>query len=235
MNHMTQLDCENLIKEFLLNKNPFYQYRLPISILVSVLVFTSVINTKKIKNSYLLQIIIPLGVLVLVYLFINLISNLLISKNELIKMRHICKNWFGSMSIRNHPILSKITDLDIIESYSSQTNTTSLEMLKKTLIPMEEERRPFIKESFSNIENNTKEETESFINSSEYLPVDKEVTVPSSNKCLLSSSCGALCSGEGKPDNLVAPIPGPQWQPQSAAAVQQRLANKDYTKAYCNF
>jgi hypothetical protein len=53
------------------------------------------------------------------------------------------------------------------------------------------------------------------------------------NKCLLNSSCNVLCSGEGNPCNLVAPIPGPQWQPQSAEAVQQRLINKDYTKAYC--
>jgi hypothetical protein len=53
------------------------------------------------------------------------------------------------------------------------------------------------------------------------------------NKCLLNSSCNVLCSGEGNPCNLVAPIPGPQWQPQSAEAVQRRLINKDYTKAYC--
>jgi len=231
---MNRLDCEYLIKEFLLNKNPFYQFRLPISILISILVFTSFINCKKIKNSYLLQIVIPLGTLVVAYLLINLLSNLSINKNELNKMRHICQNWFGSMNIRNHPVLSKITDLDIIESYSSQTNTSTLNLLKSLNAASEEDQPIFINESFSNIEDNVKEETESFINNSEYSPVEKEVTVPSDNKCLLNSSCDALCSGEKNPCNLVAPIPGPQWQPQSAAAVQERLAKKDYTKAYCN-
>ena len=63
--------------------------------------------------------------------------------------------------------------------------------------------------------------------------VSDNVLPVETNKCLLNSSCNVLCSGEGNPCNLVAPIPGPQWQPQSAEAVQRRLINKDYTKAYC--
>jgi len=54
--------------------------------------------------------------------------------------------------------------------------------------------------------------------------------------CLLGrDGCSPLCSGYSKnPCNLVAPIPGPQWQVQSAATVQKRLTNQDYTAPTCS-
>ena len=53
--------------------------------------------------------------------------------------------------------------------------------------------------------------------------------------CMMpSGKCGALCSGSGQnPCNLVAPIPGPQWQPQSASTVQNRLNAGKYVKSNC--
>jgi hypothetical protein len=51
------------------------------------------------------------------------------------------------------------------------------------------------------------------------------------SECLLGENeCTPLCSGytTNKCD-LVAPIPGPQWQVQSAATVQRRLTNQEYT------
>ena len=51
------------------------------------------------------------------------------------------------------------------------------------------------------------------------------------SECLLGENeCSPLCSGytTNKCD-LVAPIPGPQWQVQSAATVQSRLTNQEYT------
>jgi len=54
-------------------------------------------------------------------------------------------------------------------------------------------------------------------------------------KCLLGANgCVPLCSGyTNNPCNVVAPIPGPQWQVQSAATVQQRLTNQQYTANTC--
>ena len=55
------------------------------------------------------------------------------------------------------------------------------------------------------------------------------------NKCLLGDDrCGALCSGyTTNPCNLVAPIPGPQWQPQSASTVQNRIVRGDFVPSRC--
>lgn len=53
--------------------------------------------------------------------------------------------------------------------------------------------------------------------------------------CLLGrDGCTPLCSGYSKnPCNLVTPVPGPQWQVQSAATVQRRLTNQEYTPSKC--
>jgi hypothetical protein len=51
------------------------------------------------------------------------------------------------------------------------------------------------------------------------------------SECLLGENeCSPLCSGyTTNKCGVVAPIPGPQWQVQSAATVQSRLSNQEYT------
>ncbi len=50
--------------------------------------------------------------------------------------------------------------------------------------------------------------------------------------CLLDNC--SLCSTEQNRNTYKnVPIPGPTWQPQTAAAVQRRLVNKQYTSAKC--
>lgn len=54
-------------------------------------------------------------------------------------------------------------------------------------------------------------------------------------ECLLGrDGCAPLCSGYTKNRcNLVAPIPGPQWQVQTAATVQKNLTEQKYTPSVC--
>ena len=61
----------------------------------------------------------------------------------------------------------------------------------------------------------------------------ESVQLNNDESCLFGTSCGAICSTKNTKAPCVAPVPGPQWQPQSAASVQQRLANKNYTKNSC--
>ena len=51
------------------------------------------------------------------------------------------------------------------------------------------------------------------------------------SECLLGENeCSPLCSGYTMNKcGIVAPIRGPQWQVQSAATVQSRLTNQEYT------
>ena len=64
-------------------------------------------------------------------------------------------------------------------------------------------------------------------------PLKPATNIPS-NDCLLGNGCGVLCSGTGVNNcNVVAPVPGPQWQPQSARTVQRRLNNGQYVPRVC--
>ncbi len=54
------------------------------------------------------------------------------------------------------------------------------------------------------------------------------------SKCIQNSDCCNLCSGMGdNPCNIIAPIPGPQWLPQTAAAKQNELKNNQYSSSLC--
>ena len=51
--------------------------------------------------------------------------------------------------------------------------------------------------------------------------------------CLLGNKCGAPCSGQSNTCNVVTPVPGPQWQVQSASITQNRMKNGIYTSSKC--
>lgn len=52
--------------------------------------------------------------------------------------------------------------------------------------------------------------------------------------CMLGCNpCSPLCSGEGNPCQVVAPVPSVMWQPQSASTVQYRLRTGNYVPSYC--
>lgn len=52
--------------------------------------------------------------------------------------------------------------------------------------------------------------------------------------CIENSNCCSLCSeNNDNPCNIIAPIPGPQWMPRKAEAVQFSLKNNEYTPSKC--
>ncbi len=56
----------------------------------------------------------------------------------------------------------------------------------------------------------------------------------SNSKCIQNSDCCNLCSGMGdNPCNIIAPVPGPQWLPQTAAAKQFEMKNNQYSPSLC--
>jgi hypothetical protein len=57
----------------------------------------------------------------------------------------------------------------------------------------------------------------------------------SNAKCIQPSNCCSLCSqpGNNNPCNLIAPVPGPQWIPETAKTVQNNLKNNIYTPSKC--
>ena len=61
-----------------------------------------------------------------------------------------------------------------------------------------------------------------------------EVTISISRITSISTGTVVFAPKKGmNPNNLVAPIPGPTWLPQSAESVQNRLKNGIYTASKC--
>lgn len=58
------------------------------------------------------------------------------------------------------------------------------------------------------------------------------------NYCLVNDdpTCGNVCSGSPIPkhcSNVYYAVPGPQWQPQSASSMQQKMVNNQWTASTC--
>jgi hypothetical protein len=223
-----EINCDKIVDKYILIQNPLYSFSFPISILVSIIVFGVAKAYKWSNNSYINQILIPILALLLTMVLLDIISRMMISKNEKMKLTHLCKQWMHDPSSKK---LNKLIDMNEISKYKVE-NFIGDNVYKK------ENENEHIKKTEYEHKNEHKYEEK---NSVEYpiseiphispfpLPFKKE-----GDLCIENSNGCNLCSGSDKnPYNLVAPIPGPQWLPQSAEAVQNRLVNNDYTKSKC--
>lgn len=210
-----ELNCEQIVESYLLNKNPLYAFRFPLSILISIIVFGISKAYKWSENSYINQILIPILSFLLSMVLLDIISRFMISHNETVELLQLCKLW-----MYDSPIPS-------VENFGIQDNNYSFNMednkeeLKNKIL--EERKKIYIE----NVENPISK----ISNMSPYpLEYNKE-----KGMCIEKSGSCNLCSGSNSnPSNLIAPIPGPQWLPQTAETVQNRLKNNEYTEGRCS-
>jgi phosphate/sulfate permease len=230
-----EINCEQIVENYLLNKNPLYAFRFPLSILISIIIFGVSKAYKWSENSYINQILIPILAFLLSMVLLDIISRFMIPQNEIVKLVQLCKLWMHDPSVKNHPILSKMIDMNAVSKYNNVENFTIQDNTYNFNINEEnnrEEVKNKILEKRKNIDvSNVESPVSELLNiSPSPLEYKKENAL-----CIESSSACNLCSGSNSnPNNLVAPIPGPQWLPQTAETVQNRLKNNDYTKGSCH-
>ena len=236
------LNCKDIAEKHILNKNPIYAFNFPISLLFAIFVFGMICSNKISKNSYIIQIVIPILAFLLSMVIIDMISRNMISHEEQQKIIEEC-------SIINKKYNMPFTD--------NQTESLNPEKFVNNHL-LEEESDEIHNETHNEPQYNMNED--SVQNSSEDIDSENVHHIVPSNEmpsddftslqpypiefkdmkqsvCEEPSNNGNLCSGSqnSNPDNLVTATPGPQWMPQTAEAVQNRLKNNDYTKARCNF
>ena len=216
-----EINCEQIVEKYLLNQNPLYAFSFPLSILIAIIVFGVAKAYKWSDNSYINQILIPILTFLLIMILIDLIARLMIPSEKKIKLVQLCKMWMHDPSVKNHPILSKMIDMDLVSSYSGNIEHLDAEYFSNYVA------------NYNNKQKIKEEGVQPIEENSKLAPFPIEFRQVES-KCIENSNCCNLCSGTGEnPCNLIAPIPGPQWLPQSAEAVQNRLKNNDYTRSTC--
>lgn len=230
-----EINCEQIVENYLLNKNPLYAFSFPLSILISIVMFGVSKAYKWSENSYINQILIPILTFLLSMVLLDIISRLMISNNEAVKLVQLCKLWMHDPSVKNHPILSKMIDMNEVSKYNNVENFTIQDNSYNFNINEENNREE--------VKNKILEERKNISVSNVESPVSELLNISPSPLeykkenalCIESSSECNLCSGSNSnPSNLISPIPGPKWLPQTAEAVQNRLKNNDYTKGSCH-
>ena len=241
-----EIDCDSLVQRYLLLKNPLYTFNFPISILIAIIVFGFAKAYKFSDNSYINQILIPVVALLLCMVFLDIISKAMVSKTDKERLSKLCSSWMNDPVNKNKILSTNSINMAEIENYNGKiekflANGNSQDEVNNTALYASANKITFDdKEIFDDIKtkfimNDTIKNNILGINSES---LKKPMLNSSSNQITCvgddqSNQCN-LCSGMGmNPNNLVAPIPGPTWLPQSAESVQNRLKNGIYTASKC--
>ena len=255
--------CEKIVEKYLLNQNPFYAFSFPIAILISIIVFGLSQALKWSENSYINQILLPVATLLFVMVIIDMFSRAMISQSEKDKLNKLCKLWTHNPVFKNNPLKENMIDMDFIANYDGsiehfleEGNTQSADELAVNPLAPKDVNMTEGREILDTSKNNKfktiamKVSAESFSNQSvpmtidspdsfdqnlPFIPAPIEYKNFGKNKmCIEPSNCCSLCSGSNSnPCDIVSPVPGPAWIPQTATEVQKRLYNNDYTKSSC--
>jgi hypothetical protein len=201
------ISCEEIVQKYLLRQNPLYAFNFPLSLLVAIVIFGVSKAFKWSSNSYVIQILIPILAFLLTMVLIDIVSKMMISKEKY----NTCKLWSTDKKSKHN-----------FEYYENNENNENNENQKNI----------DYKDTFTN--NNDQNIVESPIEVMATLkPYPIEFNNDNSAKCIEKSNCCSLCSGTDNPCKIIAPIPGPQWLPQTAETVQNNLKNGIYTPPKC--
>ena len=225
-------NCEEIVEKYLLFENPIYTFSLPISILFGIIIFGVVKAYDLFKNSYINQLLIPLASIFIIMVLIDIISKNIIPYNKKNSLIRDCKKWKESK-------LQNIENFGTDSSVYRKEDNVDFDEDEEECDGKEDE-----KEDKSNnfydpnhvIDNNYAEKYKF-----NYEDISNTSLNPASivfneykGECILPTTDCSFCSGgELPPKNIVTAIPGPQWMPQSAAAVQERLKSGNYTPGKC--
>ena len=213
------INCTNSVEKYLLNKNPLYAFSFPIALIVGIFFFGISKAYNWSDNDYVNQILIPIVAVLLTMVLIDFISRAMITKEEKMHMIDKCELW--KKKKKNIETFSSgnftIQDNEIHNNLKSTDNTSIIK--EKAMNSMIEKNDFHVEIPISQIPT--------------FEPSPYE-SLKINDKCTDGKTCFQLCSGvDKKPENMVAPIPGPTWLPKSAETVQNDLKNNIYSIGSC--
>lgn len=232
-----QINCEKIVEKYLLNQNPLYAFNIPLSILIAIIVFGISKANNWSKNSYINQILIPIVSFLLSIVIIDMLSRLMIDNKKKQEFVQLCKVWMND----TNSFLDNNVDMESILSHNGKRRIQQENFTSYNGEPLNQPtdfENDITNDTNSTMDLTTKQPIESVHNLVSEIP---NITpspleyIKFDGSCIKNSDCCSICSGDGNPCNLIAPIPGPQWLVQSSATVQNKLKNNNYTQAKCKF
>ena len=250
---MNFINCEEIMRNLLLNQNGLYRIKWPLAILVSVIAINVLLNSNaKIESWYIY--VIALIVSFIVILLCNIFASASVSSSELAGLVRKCTQCNmtngvekftnmeeGEQDDPNMEMDMEANDMESEEEKRIETEELPQELNNDAILNEDEGE---MMESFQNqmIDDRMFHGTNSPIGDSypskqmSFAPLTpQQQHKQDSSKCLLGrDGCMPLCSGyTTNRCNIVSPVPGPTWQVQTAATVQNRLMNRQYVPSKC--
>jgi hypothetical protein len=230
-------NCSDIAKLILMVENPIYKHRLIISLLTSVLLsYFIIIKFLKVSKEILVMLVI-VGTFGLHQLIEFLLSKF-IDEDKLNDLVNKCSE------VQKENFLNKLDNLKFENPKDKPSDVLDekqrMDFNKRVAISLETINKNINK----NISDSKDDVSEKFTNPSPFDSTFQKIETPplpsppaqvTNEDCLLGKdNCNPLCSGSAQnPCNLQTPSPGPQWQPQNATAVQNRLTNGQFVPNFC--
>jgi predicted neutral ceramidase superfamily lipid hydrolase len=123
---MNLMNCEEIMRNLLLNQNGLYRIKWPLAILVSVIAINVLLNSKtKIESWYIY--VIALIVSFIVILLCNIFANASVSSSELASLVRKCTNC-------NLDQTGKMENFENMEEEQVSDDSNNMEIWKKQII-----------------------------------------------------------------------------------------------------
>ena len=242
MDNQNNINCHTEMNKYLMSENVAYR-------LIAIIVSVFMKKAHSLNNFLIAHVLIPVGVFLFVWFIIDVSVRNTVSKDKLRNLEDRCNHMLNPVQ---ELIPQEVEHLEMKEPVSSQ------EKIKNNETDVDIKEKVHNVDAYISIDSHhlksTTDETPSHqelavpVNSvdedkyghenTNYLNKNrKQHTTEDSpeEECQMGNDkCFPLCSGTGVNNcNVVAPIPGPQWQVQKASTVQNRLSHGVLSQASC--
>lgn len=249
MDNQNNINCHSEMNKYLMSENVAYRLRLPISVLLAIIVSVFMKKAHSLDNFLIAHIIIPIGTFLFVWFIIDVCVRNTVSKDKLRNLEDRCNHMLNpAQELRPQevehlemkaPVPSKEkikddeSDVDVQEKVHNVGAYISVDSHHLKPTTDETPHHPEIAVPV----NSTDEDKYGHENTNYLNKNKKQYTTEDApeEECQMGSDkCFPLCSGSDVNNcNVVAPIPGPQWQVQKASTVQNRLSHGVFSEATC--
>jgi hypothetical protein len=233
-----------------MNKNTAYRLRIPISFLIAIVVSVFMTKASSIDNFFIAHILIPIATLLIVWFAIDVGVRNSVSKEKLSLLEERCNRLteppiekFDAKVIKEEAHASEsVQEKEQVHNLNTYISTDShhlkpqiddqpVDKISRCVNNKDEDKyaHPNINDA-----NSIKRYYSNFPLGDTFPPSSKIKSSTDSGCLLGKNNCTPLCSGTGKNScNIIAPVPGPQWQVQRANTVQNRLNKNIFVPAIC--